>query len=74
MIEFYAPWCGHCKALAPEFDKAAKALEGIVKLGAVDMTTDGVIKLNLIFFFIRKLEGLMKLVGILLLSFLVKIS
>jgi len=41
LIEFYAPWCGHCKALAPEFDKAAKALEGIVKLGAVDMTTDG---------------------------------
>jgi len=42
LVEFYAPWCGHCKKLAPEFDKAAKALEGIVRLGAVDMTTEGV--------------------------------
>lgn len=42
LVEFYAPWCGHCKKMTPEFEKAAKALEGIVKLGAVDMTTDGV--------------------------------
>lgn len=40
MVEFYAPWCGHCKSLAPEFEKAAKVLKGIVKIGAVDMTTD----------------------------------
>lgn len=42
MVRFFlpAPWCGHCKNLAPEWDKAAKGLEGIVNLGAVDMTTD----------------------------------
>ena len=40
LIEFYAPWCGHCKSLAPAWEKAAKQLKGVVKLGAVDMTTD----------------------------------
>lgn len=36
-----APWCGHCKHSAPEFEKTAEILKGIVNVGAVDMTEHG---------------------------------
>ncbi|XP_040383558.1 protein disulfide isomerase-like 2-3 [Oryza brachyantha] len=40
IVEFFAPWCGHCKKLAPEWKRAAKNLKGQVKLGHVDCDAD----------------------------------
>uniref|UniRef100_A0A915CMW4 DnaJ homolog subfamily C member 10 n=1 Tax=Ditylenchus dipsaci TaxID=166011 RepID=A0A915CMW4_9BILA len=36
LVDFFAPWCGHCVTFAPVFEQIAKQLEGEIQLAKVD--------------------------------------
>ncbi|TNY20038.1 thioredoxin-like protein [Rhodotorula diobovata] len=40
LVAFTAPWCGYCKKLAPDLDKVADSLKGIVNVVNVDCDAD----------------------------------
>ena len=43
LIEFYAPWCGHCKSLAPKYDELGeKMAQEAVEIVKMDATANDV--------------------------------
>ncbi|KAJ3650312.1 hypothetical protein Zmor_022007 [Zophobas morio] len=42
LVEFYAPWCGHCTHFEPEFMKVANRLEGYIRSVKVDCEAERV--------------------------------
>jgi len=39
-LKFYAPWCGHCKRMAPVLDKVASQTLGKMAIGKIDCTVE----------------------------------
>ena len=40
LVEFFAPWCGHCKSLAPVYEKVAKSFESEKNIVVAAMNAD----------------------------------
>jgi thioredoxin 1 len=41
LIDFWAAWCGPCRALAPAVDAIAEQYKGRVKVGKLDVDANG---------------------------------
>lgn len=40
LVDFYAGWCTPCRMLSPVLEDISEELQGLVKIGKVDVTTE----------------------------------
>jgi thioredoxin 1 len=78
LVDFWAPWCGPCRSMAPVIEDLAKEFEGKVKVGKVNVDenrnlagTYGIMSIPTLIFF-KNGEKVDQLVGYTSKSALVK--